>query len=149
MMTARLAARDVLEEGMHRARELEGLHPELDDAAPGAAGGLHRQADKTRLGAGQIHVAALGAGRLGRVDVLPRRAVTRDIDAETARRRAGQPIDDQAAVLALLAEVDRRLGLYREALDGFRLQLARTPGDAAVQQAIRRLERMLEESPPK
>jgi hypothetical protein len=50
--------------------------------------------------------------------------------------------------LALLAEVDRRLGLYREALDGFRAQLARTPDDLAVQRALRRLEQMLDKSAP-
>jgi hypothetical protein len=48
--------------------------------------------------------------------------------------------------LALLAEIDRRLGLYQEALDGFRAQLARTPDDLAVQRAVQRLEQMLEKS---
>ncbi len=46
--------------------------------------------------------------------------------------------------LALLAEIDRRLGLDQEALDGFRAALAKRPDDVVIQQAVRRLEKLLE-----
>jgi hypothetical protein len=48
--------------------------------------------------------------------------------------------DDGAVALALMAEIDRRLGLYPQALDGFRSAQARTPDDPAIQRAIRWLE---------
>jgi hypothetical protein len=51
--------------------------------------------------------------------------------------------------VALQAEIDRRLGLYQEALDGFREALTRTPGDRTIQQAVQRLEKLLEDSAPK
>jgi hypothetical protein len=41
---------------------------------------------------------------------------------------------------ALLAEVDRRLGLYPEALRGFRAALAQHPGDPAILRAVQWLE---------
>jgi hypothetical protein len=49
--------------------------------------------------------------------------------------------------LALLAEIDRRLGLDEEALAGFRAVLAKNPDDVAIQQAVRRLEKLLEIAP--
>jgi hypothetical protein len=42
--------------------------------------------------------------------------------------------------LAFLAEVDRRLGLVQEALNGFRAALREKPDDPAIQRAIRALE---------
>ncbi len=41
---------------------------------------------------------------------------------------------------ALLAEIDRRLGLFEEALNGFRAALTERPDDPALQQSVRRLE---------
>lgn len=53
-----------------------------------------------------------------------------------ALRRADASEDDAA----FLAEVDRRLGLYPQALDGFRAALAGAPDDASLLRAIRWLE---------
>ena len=44
--------------------------------------------------------------------------------------------------LALLAAIDRHLGLHHEALEGFRAALARSPGDRALIEAVRELEAM-------
>jgi hypothetical protein len=51
--------------------------------------------------------------------------------------------------LALLAEIDRRLGLYEEALNGFRAALAKRPEDVTLQQAVQRLEKLFEPSAPR
>ena len=69
-------------------------------------------------------------------DALVRRALRRSLEAD-------------GGGLALLAEIDRRLGLYDEALDGFRAALAKSPDDVAVQQAVRRLEKLMEQSAPR
>lgn len=66
-----------------------------------------------------------------------RQAVLRALEAEGNSRG-----------VALQAEIDRRLGLYQEALEGFRTALARTPGDRAIQEAVRRLEELLERQAP-
>jgi hypothetical protein len=70
------------------------------------------------------------------------------LTAETARARAAVKaaleVAGDAASLALLAELDRRLGLLVEACDEFRAALAKAPGDAALQQALERLEQELE-----
>ena len=47
-----------------------------------------------------------------------------------------------ASSLALLAAIDRQLGLYEEALDGFRAALARAPNDEALKDAVNELEEM-------
>ena len=47
-----------------------------------------------------------------------------------------------AAAAALLAEVDRRLTLYQDALNGFRAALVDKPDDPAIQQAIQWLENL-------
>jgi hypothetical protein len=68
----------------------------------------------------------------------------RTLSSEDGRLRQALrgSIDDDVHgdALAFLAEVDRRLGLYQEALDGFRAALARRPDDVTLQQAVRRLE---------
>ena len=46
-----------------------------------------------------------------------------------------------ASSLALLAEIDRSLGLLVEAREKFRAAVARAPGDVALRQALDRLER--------
>jgi len=46
--------------------------------------------------------------------------------------------------LALLAAIDRHLGLHQEALEGFRDALTRSPGDRALIEAVRELEAMQE-----
>ena len=70
---------------------------------------------------------------LSREDERDREALRRSLDAEGG-----------ADALALLATVDQRLGLYAEALEGFREALKRVPGDMAVVRAIRRLEELLD-----
>ena len=69
-------------------------------------------------------------------DARVRQALRRSLEAEGG-----------GGGLALLAEIDRRLGLYQEALDGFRAALAKTPDDLFIQQAVRRLEKLLETVP--
>lgn len=61
-----------------------------------------------------------------------------DVRRRDALRRA-LALDDGAAAVALLAEVDRRLALYPDALEGFRAAQAVSP-DPAVERAIRWLE---------
>jgi len=68
------------------------------------------------------------------------------LSEEEARRRdalrnalASQGSPDEA----LLAEVDRRLGLYREALRGFRAALVEHPGDPALVRAVQWLDARL------
>ncbi len=65
------------------------------------------------------------------------------------REALRQSLEAGGGDLALLAEIDRRLGLYEEALDGFRAALAKTPEDVVVQQAIQRLERLLGQASPR
>ena len=59
---------------------------------------------------------------------------------EDIERRLHQEGD--AASLALLAAIDRQLGLHQEALDGFRAALARAPQDQSLREAVRELEAM-------
>ena len=59
---------------------------------------------------------------------------------EDLKRRLHQ--DGDAASLALLAAIDRQLGLHPEALDGFRAALALAPHDEALREAISELETM-------
>ncbi|MEO7271057.1 MAG: hypothetical protein ABIX28_23450 [Vicinamibacterales bacterium] len=57
---------------------------------------------------------------------------------DTLRRALAS--DAGPAAIALQAEVDRRLMLYPEALEAFRIALARSPDDPAIQRALRWLE---------
>jgi hypothetical protein len=50
---------------------------------------------------------------------------------------------NEADSLALLAEIDRRLGLLLQAREEFRVALARSPADAALQTTISELEKQL------
>ena len=67
--------------------------------------------------------------------------------AEPARARAALKASLDAAgdapSLALLAEMDRNLGLLAEAHDAFRAALATAPGDRGLRQALEALERQL------
>jgi hypothetical protein len=69
------------------------------------------------------------------------------LGSETARARAALEAAlagaGEAASLALLAEIDRSLGLLVEARDEFRAALARAPGDVALRHALDRLEQQL------
>ena len=70
------------------------------------------------------------------------------LDAESAARRArlADALHAQgAAGLALLAEIDRGLGLVLEARDELRAALEVAPGDAAVREALERLDKVLTE----
>jgi hypothetical protein len=71
-------------------------------------------------------------------DERQREALRRSLDAEGGAR-----------ALALLAAVDQRLGLYAEALEGFREALKSAPDDKPIAQAIRSLEELLEPAAPK
>ena len=66
------------------------------------------------------------------------------LSAEEVRRRdtfrQALASEGGTTAAALLAEVDRRLALYQEALNGFRAALLNSPNDPAIQQAIRWLE---------
>ena len=72
---------------------------------------------------------------------------TLDTEAVRARQqlRASPGLADDVASLALLAEVDRNLGLMQEARDGFARALERTPGDSALRQALDQVESRLRE----
>jgi hypothetical protein len=69
------------------------------------------------------------------------------LDAETARARAAfkASLEDanDAASLALLAEIDRALGLLGEACEELRAAVARAPDDAALRRALESLEQQL------
>jgi hypothetical protein len=69
------------------------------------------------------------------------------LEAEPARARATLKASLEAAgdapSLALLAEIDRSLGLLAEARDGFRAALDRAPGDGGLRQALEAVERQL------
>ena len=93
MMAARLAARDVLEEGVDRARELEGLHREVGDAAAVGGRRLEREPDEARRRAGQVDVAALR-----RPPLRPRgRSSTRRRRSRSRRERHVVPRRDATA----------------------------------------------------
>jgi hypothetical protein len=51
--------------------------------------------------------------------------------------------DGDLSSLALMAEIDRNLGLLVEARDGFRAALAKAPADDALRQALNRVEQQL------
>ena len=69
------------------------------------------------------------------------------LGTEAARARATLKVSlegvGDAPSLALLAEIDRTLGLLMEARDGFRAALARAPGDGRLREALDSLERQL------
>jgi hypothetical protein len=68
------------------------------------------------------------------------RTLSLDEVAQRDALRRSLASEGDAGGVALLAEIDRRLGLYQEALEGFRAALAGTPADPAIQRAIRWLE---------
>ena len=69
------------------------------------------------------------------------------LSAETARERAALKAaveaTGDATSLALLAELDRSLGLLREARDGFRAALARAPDQSELRRFLDRVEQRL------
>jgi hypothetical protein len=71
--------------------------------------------------------------------------VTLDAEAVQARTTLKQSLEaaGDAASLALLAEIDRSLGLLVEAREEFRAALAKAPDDVALRQAFDRLEQQL------
>jgi CHAT domain-containing protein/Tfp pilus assembly protein PilF len=77
---------------------------------------------------------AQARGSAGFRTLRPDEARARDDLAARLRGEGGAP------ALALLAAIDRHLGLHQEALEGFRAALALAPGDAALEAAIRDLE---------
>jgi hypothetical protein len=68
--------------------------------------------------------------------------VTLRIEEAKAREDLKRRLHDEgeASSLALLAAIDRQLGLHEEALEGFRAALARAPDDDALKEAVRELE---------
>lgn len=67
------------------------------------------------------------------------------LSSEDARARAAlhaSLTSPSSESVALLAEIDRRLGLYAEALAGFRAALAGAPRDPAILQAIHSIEEL-------
>lgn len=69
---------------------------------------------------------------------------------DTARRAALKEALEKAAdgaSLALLSEIDRRLGLVSEAREGLDAALARSPEDPALREALERLTRELTDPP--
>lgn len=70
---------------------------------------------------------------------------TLDADAATARQRLRDSIgnSDDVAGVALLAEVDRQIGLLLEARDGFSRALERSPGTPELRDALAQIESRL------
>jgi hypothetical protein len=62
-------------------------------------------------------------------------------DDARAREELKRQLEEEGGVssLALLAAIDRHLGLYAEALEGFRAALALAPDDAALREAVSEL----------
>jgi hypothetical protein len=85
--------------------------------------------------------------RVGQVARGTAEFITLGVDAARARTALKTAVDASADVtsLALLAEVDRNLGLLMEARDEFRAAVARAPGQADLRQALERLEQRLAE----
>ena len=67
-------------------------------------------------------------------------------DQAQAREELKRRLHEEGGVssLALLAAIDRQLGLYEEALDGFRAALALAPDDEALKDAVNELDAMRE-----
>ena len=63
-------------------------------------------------------------------------------DEEKTREDLKRRLDAEGSVssIALLATIDLHLGLYQEALDGFRAALVQSPDDESLKAALRRLE---------
>lgn len=104
----------------------------------------------------QLPAGALHAGLRYRwtVRTLDRPAVARgeaDLvtlskDAVRAREKAREVLESETPdSLPLLAEIDRSLGLLREAREELREALGRKPGDPGLQQALAKIEMRLEE----
>lgn len=75
---------------------------------------------------------------------------TLEANAAAARARLRTSLEgaEDAASLALLAEVDRGLGLLREARDTFARALEASPGDQALREAVERVEAQLRDLQP-
>jgi hypothetical protein len=74
---------------------------------------------------------------------------TLSANGERARRTLNLALeaDGDARSLALLAEIDRKLGLLREARERLRGAAAKAPDDTEIQQALIRIEQQLQISP--
>jgi hypothetical protein len=75
---------------------------------------------------------------------------TLELEAAAARQKLVESIGDsqQVAALALLAEVDRQLGLLLEARDRFALAVERAPGSSELSAALRKIEAQLRDETP-
>jgi hypothetical protein len=91
-------------------------------------------------------VRSLGGTAAGRGEADFETASAETLASRETLRRSLQGGGD-AASLALLAEVDARLGLLKEAQEGFRAALARSPGDASLEAALARVDRRMADSP--
>ena len=91
-------------------------------------------------------VRSLGGTAAGRGDADFETASAETLASREALRSSLQGGGD-AASLALLAEVDARLGLLKEAREGFRAALARSPGDASLEAALTRVEQRMADAP--
>lgn len=87
-------------------------------------------------------VRSLGGSTSARGDADFGTLSPESLAARDALRRSLDPLED-ADSLALVAEVDSRLGLLLEAQRGFRAALAKTPADPSLQAALARLEQQL------
>jgi hypothetical protein len=79
----------------------------------------------------------------------PFRTLSREDERDRDALRLSLHADGGAGALALLAAVDQGLGLYAEALEGFREALKKAPEDQAIIQALKRLEERLENATSK
>jgi hypothetical protein len=91
-------------------------------------------------------VRTIGGGPSARGEADFSALAAESLAAREALRRSLQGQDDPES-LALLAEVDSRLGLFLEAQRGFQAALARSPADASLQHALDRLARQMAAAP--
>ena len=82
-----------------------------------------------------------GASALG---ASPFRTLAAEDERDREALRRSLRAEGGARALALLAAVDERLGLYSEALEGFREALKSAPDDTAIAEAVKRLEKLLQ-----
>src|SRR4030095_12514027 len=106
---------DRLEEAVRRRRELPRLHREPSDGvalAPAARLELHP--DQTGLAVVKVDVVACAVAGVALLERPPLLAVVGDLNGVLGRVVLGIPVDDQAAELARVAEVDLEPLLRRD-----------------------------------
>jgi len=127
-------------------------HVEIEDEKGRAIFGVQTTSPEVRV---PPDILTAGAAYYWTVRTLDRPGAQARGSAEFATLRAEEATarehllrrlhaEGDVSSVALLAAIDRHLGLYQEALEGFRAALTRSPDDRALIQAVRELEAMRE-----